>query len=139
VTTRIAVLALGVALAACGGASAPSGAEAPSQAAPAAAPASPESVHAGAGTSDHVDVGPTAPVPRPQPGIAAARSDLDRAEREVAASRSDCATACRALSSMERAAEHLCALDAGTECSRARERVDAARERVRASCGGCGP
>ena len=67
----------------------------------------------------------------------AARSDLDRAESQISAAMSDCATACRALESMERAAEHLCALDNGTECGRARERLEAARQRVRASCGGC--
>jgi len=67
----------------------------------------------------------------------AARSDLDRAESQVSAAMSDCATACRALESMERAAEHLCALEAGSECGRARERLEAARQRVRASCGGC--
>jgi hypothetical protein len=67
----------------------------------------------------------------------AARGDLDRAESQVGAALSDCATACRALESMERAAEHLCALDSGSECGRARERLEAARQRVRASCGGC--
>ena len=67
----------------------------------------------------------------------AARGELDRAESQVGAALSDCATACRALESMERAAEHLCALDSGTDCRRARERLEAARERVRASCGGC--
>ena len=67
----------------------------------------------------------------------AARSDLDRAESQVSAAMSDCATACRALESMERAAEHLCAIDSGSECGRARERLEAARQRVRASCGGC--
>jgi hypothetical protein len=67
----------------------------------------------------------------------AARGDFDRAESQVGAATSDCATACRALESMERAAEHLCAIDSGGECGRARERLEAARERVRASCGGC--
>lgn len=67
----------------------------------------------------------------------AARGELDRAESQVSAAMSDCAQACRALESMERAAEHLCALDNGNECGRARERLEAARQRVRASCGGC--
>ncbi len=71
------------------------------------------------------------------PEIAGARSDLDRAESQIAAATGDCATACRALASMERAAQHLCALDSGRECDRARERLAAARERVRSSCGGC--
>ncbi len=76
--------------------------------------------------------------PAPTPEIAGARGELDRAERQLSSSLGDCAAACRALASMERAADHLCALDAGAECSRARERVEAARERVRTSCGGCG-
>jgi len=69
--------------------------------------------------------------------MSAARGELDRAESQVSAAMSDCAQACRALESMERAAEHLCALDGGSECGRARERLEAARQRVRASCGGC--
>lgn len=66
-----------------------------------------------------------------------AHAELSRAEAQVDAAMSDCAQACRALESMERAAEHLCALDGGSECGRARERLEAARQRVRASCGGC--
>jgi len=73
------------------------------------------------------------------PEISGARNDLDRAESQIATATGDCATACRALASMERAAQHLCALDSGRECDRARERLAAARERVRASCGGCNP
>ena len=73
----------------------------------------------------------------PAPEIAGPRGELDRAERQVAASQGDCAAACRALASMERAADHLCALAAGTECSSARERVDAARQRVQSTCGAC--
>jgi len=62
---------------------------------------------------------------------------MERAERQLSSSLGDCATACRALASMERAADHLCALESGSECSHARERVEAARERVRSTCGGC--
>ena len=72
------------------------------------------------------------------PEIAGARAEIDRAEERIAAAQSDCAEACRALASMERAADHLCALDSGAECSRVRSRVEAARERVRATCGDCG-
>jgi hypothetical protein len=104
---------------ACGGAAEPSAA-APSTSAPPEAPPN-------ARTNDTV------------PEISNARSEIDRAEQSVNAASSDCVAACRALASMERAAEHLCALDAGTECRRARERVDAARERVHASCEGCVP
>ncbi len=73
-----------------------------------------------------------------QPEVSGARSELDRAEEKLSAAQSDCAAACRALASMERAADHLCSLDSGAECRRAHDRVDAARERIRATCGGCG-
>jgi hypothetical protein len=69
--------------------------------------------------------------------VGAARGELDRAEAQVSATQGDCAAACRALASMQRAAEHLCSVDNGAECARARERVDAARARVEASCGEC--
>jgi hypothetical protein len=50
-----------------------------------------------------------------------------------------CSTACAALSSMGRAAEHLCELasDADHRCEDARARVRSATERVRASCPAC--
>lgn len=107
------------------------------------------------GASEHVDVrrpttgvapqeapGPTgAGHAPPSPPVGAARALRD-AELELA-SAGDCATACRALRSMERAASHLCALDATDEdrraCDDARARVAAARDRVQRTCGGCGP
>ena len=51
-----------------------------------------------------------------------------------------CATACSALSSMERAAKHLCDLtgDSDARCDSARSRVAGATERVGASCPACG-
>jgi len=117
---RRALALLAVAVAACGGSEA-----APSQTPSTTEKAAPEATTAGGGATNLA------------PEVAGARNDLDRAERDVAAAQADCAAACRALSSMERAAEHLCALDGGAECTRARERVEAARERVRAACGGC--
>ena len=66
-----------------------------------------------------------------------ARDELARAESEVAAAQKDCASACRALASMERAAKSLCDLGGADECSQARARVEAARDRVRSSCGSC--
>jgi hypothetical protein len=71
------------------------------------------------------------------PEVGAARADFDRAENQVGAATGDCAAACRALASMQRAADHLCSVDGGPECARARQRVDTARERVQASCGQC--
>jgi len=73
----------------------------------------------------------------------AARDELIRAERSLDASASDCAGACRALSSMARAIAHLCALvdspDDQRRCDGATQRLAAARERVRQSCGACPP
>jgi hypothetical protein len=52
-----------------------------------------------------------------------------------------CDTACRAFSSMERSAGHLCAItgDADARCSAARDRLQRASERVRAACPACSP
>jgi hypothetical protein len=66
-----------------------------------------------------------------------ARDELARAESELAAAQKDCASACRALASMERAAKSLCDLGGADECLQARARVEAARDRVRSSCGSC--
>jgi hypothetical protein len=74
-------------------------------------------------------------------GAGFARSELDLAEAQLKSSAGDCATACRALGSMERATAHLCAL-AGTgddqrSCQDARSKVLAGRDKVRSSCGDC--
>jgi hypothetical protein len=70
-----------------------------------------------------------------------ARSDLDRAERELRTAAGDCATACRALGSMERATAHLCSLATAPEdrdhCEHAKARVIAARAEVKSTCGSC--
>jgi hypothetical protein len=54
---------------------------------------------------------------------------------------SDCAAACRALASMDRAVTHLCALvdSSGDQrrCDDARQRLDSARRHVREACGAC--
>jgi hypothetical protein len=82
----------------------------------------------------------------PRAAIARAKVDIDRAERELLTSAGDCAAACRALASMERATGHLCALShsaaAGAEderarCDEATAKVLSARERVRSTCGVC--
>jgi hypothetical protein len=77
----------------------------------------------------------------PRAALARAKGDLDRAEREILASAGDCASACRALASMERATGHLCALgssdDDRSRCDEAKTKVLAARERVRSTCGVC--
>lgn len=52
-----------------------------------------------------------------------------------------CATACRALASMNRAADHLCGLagESDARCSDARTRVKSASDRVQAQCPACAP
>jgi MYXO-CTERM domain-containing protein len=49
----------------------------------------------------------------------------------------DCATACKALDSMRRAADRLCQLDPGDRCAKARQKVSDATARVNASCPSC--
>lgn len=54
-------------------------------------------------------------------------------------SRNVCEIACRALSSMQRSADHVCELSSEEDerCSRAKSRVSQASERVRAHCTAC--
>jgi hypothetical protein len=70
-----------------------------------------------------------------------ARDALARAELELEASSSDCASACRALGSLERAASRLCDLadspDDRRHCDDAKQKVIAARDRVRQTCSAC--
>jgi hypothetical protein len=90
------------------------------------------------GSTDLSSVEAAGQAPGPQ---GQARQELARAEAQLEAARSDCAAACRALASMQRATEHLCALadesDDRRRCEEARKRLLAARDRVRSSCGGC--
>jgi hypothetical protein len=73
--------------------------------------------------------------------IARAKGDIDRADRELQTAAGDCATACRALASMERATSHLCriagAADDRDRCDEAKTKVLLARDRVRTTCGSC--
>ena len=90
----------------------------------------------------------TAPSPPPPPALPApaeakraeVQSSGDAAETAASAPPPDpCTTACRALASMGRAADHLCGL-AGAEdprCDNARQRLSAAQSRVRQSCPSC--
>jgi MYXO-CTERM domain-containing protein len=55
----------------------------------------------------------------------------------VEADAQDCAVACRALASMRRAADRICALDPGDACRTAQARVNKSAERVRAACPEC--
>jgi len=67
--------------------------------------------------------------------------DLVAAQRELEMSAGNCTVACRALGSMDRAAGQLCGLAATREdvrvCDESKEKLVAARARVRAACGSC--
>lgn len=72
----------------------------------------------------------------------AQRADKGSAREGPAAPQSDgdpCATACRALASMQRSAAHLCALagEGDGRCEDARGRVRGASARVRTACPSC--
>lgn len=135
---------LGLPLTMCGGA-APVPAQSPAEAAPAGAPEN------RAATPSPGYPPPAAPPAQPSaassaeqdaPGRrAAARAELERAQADLEAASSDCTAACRALASMERATRHLCELAADPDdqgrCNDARQRLLAARERVRSACGTC--
>ena len=135
---RLVTFAIAIAsIAACGGGTSPPSASPAQKAAP------PASDHDGDGITDSVDVAPTATGGSENTTIRArARADLDRAERELEASTGDCAAACRALGSMERATRHLCDLVASSpedapRCDDAQRKVRAARDNVRSTCGVC--
>lgn len=72
-----------------------------------------------------------------------ARSDFEVSEQAFAEAMNDCASLCKALASMIRAAERLCALASeGTDiekkkCIEAREQVAIASEKVKSLCGVC--
>lgn len=72
----------------------------------------------------------------------AAKEDLTTLEKSLteqhdALSTSDCATACRALASIRRAADKICALDPGDRCAAGRAKADDATRRVREACPEC--
>ena len=69
--------------------------------------------------------------------IGNARNDFQSREHEVELAASDCQAACKALASLERAANHLCAVAEPEECTDARVRVDRAKRAVTSQCGGC--
>lgn len=67
--------------------------------------------------------------------------EFERVDREVALSTGDCATACRALGSLERAAKRVCEgsaqLGEAARCGDAMRRLRDARGRVRSACTRC--
>jgi hypothetical protein len=110
-------------------------------AAPPPAPPATSDAPGVSGTSQHLAPQPRSVDPMREAQRAMARAELDRAMAELEASASDCAQACRALASMERATAHLCALADQTDdqrrCDDATKRLREARDRVRTSCGAC--
>lgn len=155
-----ALIALGIALGACGGApqksvaqpSAPEAAQAgygqqadPSQQAPGAPqPMPPSSTQSGAPSvgADAATKSTSLPRTESTPSTAPRERDpslrraVESAQRELELAGSDCAAACRALGSMERATARLCTLEEAS-CEEVRLRLLRSRERVRTSCGGC--
>lgn len=59
------------------------------------------------------------------------------ADEHTALSTADCNGACRALSSIRRAADKICALEPGPRCDAAREKAADATRRVREACPDC--
>ena len=73
---------------------------------------------------------------------ASSKDDLATLEKNLATehaalSTADCATACKALASIRRAAERICALDPDERCTAARAKADDATRRVRDACPDC--
>lgn len=101
----------------------------PAPPSPMAAPA-PEPVEAPSATDPH------AQYVRANVQFSEARRQVD-----IAAGQRDCANACRALDSMERAMTELCELARSSEerrtCKSAEDQVSSARERVQRACGEC--
>ena len=135
----LAGLALGTALG-CAAAPSPASKSAEPTATPAGTPAAnppPPAANAGAfKPGDDADGKPAT--------LDDAQRQFDQDFKAFQAAGSDCVTLCKALSSMKRAAEHLCALAAeGGEpdkkrCGDAREKVAGATTKVNQTCGGCG-
>jgi len=72
---------------------------------------------------------------------AGAKSEFRESEIELSQAQNNCASACKALASMERATDHLCAAAASEDdrksCADAQKKLASSRERVRSECGEC--
>ena len=110
------------------------------RAAPALAPPTPGPSAQSAGGASPVEA-PSQPDARARYGRANVQLSEARQALEVASRQRECANACRALDSMERAVSQICQLaqssDEQRTCSSAQEQVGSARERVRGACGEC--
>lgn len=67
--------------------------------------------------------------------VTALETSLGDAREALAAQ--DCATACKALASIRRAADRICALEPGTRCDDARSKAEQARRQVADACPDC--
>lgn len=108
--------------------------------APGSAAPPPPSASGAYGQPVQAPAAPATSAPEPSPAEAAPAKQAEAREMSAQSEAADgCATACRALSSMRRAATHLCELagDEDARCDSARGRVASAEERVRASCSEC--
>jgi hypothetical protein len=145
----------------CGAAPTPPPASAPAPAfnAPAEAPRAPDGAPADSVQTAAPGGQPVPPPPPPPPPAVAptpessaspgdrrsalmqARAEVERTERELLNGAPNCENACRALSSMQRAVEHLCALaddsDDKRRCEDATHRFSTTRDRVFTTCGSC--
>lgn len=65
------------------------------------------------------------------------RSISASAKEAEALSTDDCSSACKALASMRRATDRLCALEPGPRCDSARAKLDEATNKVRRACPQC--
>ena len=76
--------------------------------------------------------------------IARAQDAFDEASHGFVAAGGECATLCKALASMQRSADQLCALTRdgdGSEkkrCTDAQKKLEVASAKVKSTCGGCG-
>jgi MYXO-CTERM domain-containing protein len=69
--------------------------------------------------------------------LTALQAEIERDYAQAVATASDCAVACRALESMKRAADRLCALEPGDRCTQAQQKLKDATDHVRSSCPAC--
>lgn len=101
----------------------------------AGAPGVPDESRAATGGAAPHDVSPSSPPPPPAETAAADRPAM----QSTLPPQDPCVTACRALASMSRSADHVCDLagHGDDRCSNARSRVERATHRVQAQCPGC--
>ena len=77
-------------------------------------------------------------VSRPAAGADEHQQLMQEIQRDYdALGTNDCTVACKAFTSMRRATDRLCEIDPGSACAEAKNKLEDARRRVRASCPMC--